>query len=307
MPITNRLPSGVRHGQSATTTSPCGASSPSSPPTPGTSVIAETDSAADAVDMVLRFGAEVLVLDLALPWGTGMRVVRDLREAGSPCQIVVFTSYAADSPEVREAGRSRRSSRSPTSRGSSTCCANWPTVESPTPRWGRSGASRCRPAPTCRSWARRRVSGIEPNRHLRRRRRRDGPGDDAALVIHVTGVEQAPGVVARVAELDHILAVARCLRAVLRVQDRLALAEPDAEERITELHAVIVGGGRVGDRVGLPAPREGPCRAAAPGHRQRGLGRDRARPGRGGPVLARADDAARRSVGRPEGDRLWAG
>ena len=39
----------------------------------GHKVLAETDSAADAVDMVLRFGAEVLVLDLALPWGAGMR------------------------------------------------------------------------------------------------------------------------------------------------------------------------------------------------------------------------------------------
>ena len=53
--------------------------------------------------MVLRFKPEVLILDLALPWGAGMEAVRDLREAGSPVQIVLFTNWAAESPEVREA------------------------------------------------------------------------------------------------------------------------------------------------------------------------------------------------------------
>ena len=45
----------------------------------GHHVLAETDSAADAVDMVLRFGAEVLILDLSLPWGSGLRAVKELR------------------------------------------------------------------------------------------------------------------------------------------------------------------------------------------------------------------------------------
>ena len=106
----------------------------------GHTVIAETDTAEDAVELISRFGAEGLVLDLSLPWGSGMVAVRALRDL----------AIAVPDRPVHRLRRRRspscatpvcgRSSRSPTS----TARARPPrrSVESPTRRAaGRAGAS----------------------------------------------------------------------------------------------------------------------------------------------------------------------
>ncbi|HEX9993734.1 MAG TPA: response regulator [Acidimicrobiales bacterium] len=61
----------------------------------GGSVLAEADRSFDAIDLIDRFEANLVVVDMALTFGSGIDVVRHVRERGAPCQIVVFTWYAS--------------------------------------------------------------------------------------------------------------------------------------------------------------------------------------------------------------------
>lgn len=270
----------------------------------GHTVLAETDSASDAVDMILRFGAEALVLDLSLPWGGGMRAVHDLRTAGSPCQVVVFTSYAADSPEVRDAGVRAVIEKPDFEALIEVLEGLAKGAQAATP----DGAERRRafvprssmPPPVAIS-----VSGLESPLTFADALNHLEP-NDAVLVVHVAMPDIGGGWFARLSAADHTLAVARNLRSVLRTQDRLTASEPDVDERIDDVRALLLGGGRPGvesvfrrlERAhassGLPGVVNGGWAVAEDGMA-------------GGLVLSRAEDAARRSVGRPEGDRLWAG
>jgi CheY-like chemotaxis protein len=270
----------------------------------GHAVLAETDSAADAVDIILRFGAEALILDLALPWGGGMRVVNELRESGSPCQVVVFTSYAAESPDVREAGV-RAVIEKPDFEALVQVLdelAKGYTAETPT------GAERRRtfeprssmPPPGVPS-----VSGVESPQTFADALFHLEPGD-AVLVVHVANAVVAAGWFARLVGADRTLAVARNLRGVLRTQDRLTVGEPDSDDRIHDLHALLLGGGRPGVESVFRRLERAHAASTLPGVVSGGWAL--AEPGlAGGLVVARAQDAAQRSVGRPEGDRLWAG
>lgn len=270
----------------------------------GHTVLAETDSATDAIDMVLRFGAEVLILDLSLPWGSGMRAVKELREAGSGCQIVVFTSYAADSPEVRDAGV-RAVIEKPDFEGLEEVLAHLgeaATAPTPTGHERRRDAEAPRTMPVAATPS---TSGIEPP-HTFAAAVDELQLGDAVLVVHVAPPDLGGGWYGRLATVDHLLATARALRSVLRVQDRLSVAEPEAGDQLADLRALLIGGGRPGVEsvfrrleVAHDALRIGGVVSA---------GWALVEAGAVGPMaVARADDAARRSIGRPEGDRLWAG
>ena len=270
----------------------------------GHSVLAETDSAADTVDMILRFGAEAVILDLSLPWGGGMRVIEELRQAGAPCQIVVFTSYAADSPEVRDAGVRAVIEKPDFEALEQVLHELAKGLEASTP----TGAERRRafeprssmPPPGAAS-----ASGVESPQtfadalvHLE--------AGDAVLVVHVATPDPGPGWYARVVGLDHTLAVARNLRSVLRVQDRLTVGDPDAEERVTDLVALLLGGGRPGIESVFRRLEKAHTATRLPGVVSGGWAV--VEPGMPGVLaVSRADDAARRSIGRSAGDRLWAG
>lgn len=270
----------------------------------GHTVLAETESAADAVDMVLRFGAEGVILDLALPWGGGLRVISELREAGSPCQVVVFTSYAADSPEVRETGV-RAVIEKPDFEGLVEVLetlAKGQEADTPT------GAERRRvfvprsAMPPAGGVA---ASGVESPITFADALLHIEPGD-AVLVVHLAVPDAGAGWFARLSAADLILAVARNLRSVLRTQDRLTVGDPDPDERITDLRAFLLGGGRPGVESVFRRLERAHASVDLPGVLSAGWAvaeGDMA----GGLVLARAEDGARRSVGLPEGDRLWAG
>jgi CheY-like chemotaxis protein len=62
----------------------------------GLEVVAETDRGSDAVELIRRFGVDVLVLDLSLGDGSGERTVEALNEEGTGVSVVVFTAYASD-------------------------------------------------------------------------------------------------------------------------------------------------------------------------------------------------------------------
>ncbi len=270
----------------------------------GHSVLAETDSVTDAVDMVVRFGADVLILDLALPWGSGLLAVQELRDQASTCQIVVFTAYPADSPVVREAAV-RAVIEKPDFEGLDRVLrelAAGGTADTPV------GAERRKPMTERLTFphpGRRSPSGLEDPESFADAVNHLDLGD-SVLVVHLGGTDGTAGWFARLQAADQLLLAARALRISLRAQDRLSAEAPAPDARPCELVALLLAGGRAGVE-SLWARLDTAFRA---GH---GLGTLSGgwatcdEPGTGGLALQRARDAAHRSLGRPEGDRLWAG
>lgn len=270
----------------------------------GHDVLAETDSGADAVEMVLRFAPEVLVIDLDLPWGSGLQAVRDLREAGSPVEIVVFTNWAADSPEVRGA-EVRAAIEKPDfeslERVLASLAAGLDTAEP-------AGADRRdppAPRPSFPPHGRISASGLEEPETFQDAVLALEPGD-VVLVVHVAGLDYLAEWYDRLGAADQVLAVARLLRAVLRAQDRLSVVEPGPDERPADLVALVLGGrGRGVESVWRRLVRAHDV-SPLPGIVNAGWAM--CDEGVAGPLAqSRAIDAASRSIGRPPGDRLWAG
>lgn len=270
----------------------------------GLDVLAETDSGPTAVEMVLRFQPEVLIMDLALAWSAGMQAIRDLRAAGSPVEIVLFTSWAADSPEVR-AAEVRAVIEKPDIEALEQVLRGLVagvTVDAPV------GADRrqpARPRPAFPPHGRLTASALEDPATFDEAVVRLEAGD-AVVMIHVAGIERPAGWYERVAATDLTLAVGRLARALLRVQDRLAIAEPDPDGEPRDVVVLMLGARRAGV--------ESLWRRLELAHEQSGLpgvlsaGWAMCDDGVGGPLaLSRAVDAASRSIGRPPGERLWAG
>jgi CheY-like chemotaxis protein len=270
----------------------------------GHSVLAETDSGPAAVEMVLRFQPEVLILDLDLAWGAGLQAVRDLREADSPVDVVVFTDWAADAPEVRSV-EVRAVIEKPDFDSLERVLADLAAgFEAATPE----GAERrhvTAPRPAFPHHGRISASGLEDPDTFAEAVLALEPGD-AVLVVHVAGVEYAASWYEQVAAADQVLAVTRLLRTVLRAQDRLALAEPSGDELPVELVALVLGGrGRGIESVWRRLVKAHDV-SSLPGIVSAGYAV--CDDGVLGPMaLERARQATARSVGRPPGDRLWAG
>jgi CheY-like chemotaxis protein len=70
----------------------------------GLEVVAETDTGADAAELVRRFSVDVLVLDLFLSDGAGERTLASLKRDGSMAKVVFFTAYAPDPAHLRRLG-----------------------------------------------------------------------------------------------------------------------------------------------------------------------------------------------------------
>ena len=70
----------------------------------GLEVVAETDSGADAAEMVRRFDVDVLILDVALADGSGERTLATLDADEASAAIIVFTAYAPDPGKLRRLG-----------------------------------------------------------------------------------------------------------------------------------------------------------------------------------------------------------
>jgi CheY-like chemotaxis protein len=270
----------------------------------GHNVLAETDSGPAAVDMVTRFGPEVLILDLALPWGAGMEAVRELRRQGSPVQIVLFTMWAADSPEVREAAV-RAVIEKPDFASLEQVLNDLAAGVTPsTP----AGAERRHGQPSRVGFpmqGRMSASALEDPERFHDAVLAAEPGD-AALVVQIAGLQYSSGWYERVAATDQVLAVARLLRAVLRLQDRLTMIDPGPDDRPSELLALILGGGRVGVESVWNRLQKAHDVSALPGILSAGY--SLCIEGVAGPMMvARAIDAAKQSSGRPPGERLWPG
>ena len=270
----------------------------------GHTVLAETDSGPTAVELVLRFQPEVLIMDLALAWGAGTQAIRDLREAGSPVEIVLFTSWAADSPEVRAADV-RAVIEKPDVAALEQVLDDLAAGLAAGSPVGTDRRMPVRARPSFPPHGRITPSGLEDPSTFSDAVVHLEPGD-TVLVVHVAGIENPRDWFERVAATDLSLSGARLLRTLMRTQDRLGATEPEVDEQPRDLVALILGTRRAG--------AEAVWRRLESAHEQSNLpgvvsaGWAMCDEGVPGPLaMSRAADGARRSIGRPPGDRLWAG
>jgi CheY-like chemotaxis protein len=259
-------------------------------------VIAETDNAEDAVELIMRFGAEALVLDMSLPYGSGIRAVEELRDHGIPCQIVVFTAYADESPDIRQSAVRAivdKPDFEELERVLAELAHGVTRTELPSER-----RKAVRARPHVPPLASRTPSGLEEPGAFAEVIDALEPGD-GVLIVHVAAAVVVASPWEELVETDRLLAVARNLRTALRVQDRLSIDGP-------ELAALLLDAGRIGiesmwrrlerihDRSGIGGVLSGGWAVLENGEATFA-------------AVARARDAAHRSIGQPPGDRLWAG
>lgn len=212
----------------------------------GHEVLAETDSGADAIAMIDRFGAELLVLDLALPGLSGLDVLVELRRRGLDCDVVVFTAFDTDAAAVIAAG-ARAVVLKPDLAALDAALAVVPAADLP--------AGRDRRRPDARDDRLRRPpvaevgpSGVAPPALVDEwvGTLRSG---DAVLALAVDHPDvRPPSAWGRLRNADRLLAAARTAHRVLRAQDRVGLHEPDVALAGDDglLVCLLLGGGRAG-------------------------------------------------------------
>jgi CheY-like chemotaxis protein len=202
----------------------------------GLEVVAETDQGADVLNLVRRFGIDVVVLDLSLGIMSGNQVLAALREEGLAPLIIVFSAYAADDPELRALGARWVVDKPDLDRleGALKEAAAAAGDERRLRETAGTVGEAAQPDAVERRFASRRTedigpawrspSGIEPASELEERLATCVPGDAILAVTvadPVTVRERAGDVLAA----DCVLEVARVLRLTVRVQD-IVLDEP---------------------------------------------------------------------------------
>lgn len=212
----------------------------------GHEVLAETDSGADAIAMIERFGAELLVLDLALPGLSGFDVLVELRRRELDCDVVVFTAFDTETDAVLAAG-ARAVVVKPDLAALDAALAVVPAADLP------AGRERRRPDPRHDRLRRPPVaevgpSGVAPPALVDEWMATLRAGD-AVLAVAVDHPDVRPPTAwGRLRNADRLLAVARTAHRVLRAQDRVGLHEPDVALAGDDglLVCLLLGGGRAG-------------------------------------------------------------
>lgn len=203
----------------------------------GLDVVAETDQGGDVLNLVRRFGIDVVVLDLSLGIMSGNQVLAALREEGLAPLIVVFSAYAGDDPELRALGArwvvdkpdlahlaealKEASEAAAQAQALREAAGTAPEQAAQADAGERRFASRktVDVEPVWQS-----PSGIEPASELEERLATCVPGDSilAVTVADPSTVRERAG---DVLAADCVLEVARVLRLTVRVQD-IVLDEP---------------------------------------------------------------------------------
>jgi CheY-like chemotaxis protein len=185
--------------------------------TAGLEVVAETDNSNDAVEMVRRFGVDVLVLDLSLVDGSGEQTLTALAAEGSHTAVVVFTAYASDPSRLLALG-AREVVEKPEFEQLGAVLASLATsLDHAVHPENRRLASREVEAPP-KLW--RSPSGVSSRQDLAYSLLQMEPGD-AALGVTVVGLDSLEADVGPLLVADCRLAVAALLHQELRVQDLL--------------------------------------------------------------------------------------
>jgi CheY-like chemotaxis protein len=183
----------------------------------GLEVVAETDRGDDAVELVRRFGVDVLVLDVSLADGTGDRAVEELLSEHRDVVVVVFTAYASERGRLLRLGVREVIEKPDLELLQQVLDRTADSVESSAPRDDRRLASRgVRGNP--RLW--RSPAGVSARDDLKHSLEGLEVGD-AALAVTVVGLESLEADVGALLTADCRLAVAGSLRDELRIQDLL--------------------------------------------------------------------------------------
>lgn len=183
----------------------------------GLEVVAETDSGNDAVELVRRFGVDVVVLDLSLPDGSAESALRTLTASDLEVTVVVFATFDEDADRLVRMG-AREVVQKPDFDRLATVLAEVVAAGARSlPQDDRRRASRdVEEAPTV--W--RSPAGVSANHDLAHSLLTMQPGD-FVLAVTVVGLEQLEADVGPLLTADCRLAVAGVLRDELRVQDLL--------------------------------------------------------------------------------------
>lgn len=185
----------------------------------GLTVVAETDRATDALELVKRFDVDVLLLDLALPDGSGERALEALREVESEPIVIVLTAYADDPDRLVRLG-AREVIEKPNFSRLESVLAHLATAASRAPQGSGTGDERrrtTRPVSAApEHW--RSPSGISSSHDLVPTLRSTVEGD-AILLIVARDLEQVERDAGPTLTADCRLRSAGLLRDTLRVQD----------------------------------------------------------------------------------------
>ena len=68
---------------------------------PGLKLVAMADTAAEALKEFNRCSPEVVILDLALREGSGLDVLREIRQRATTCRVLVFTTHDSEPYRTR--------------------------------------------------------------------------------------------------------------------------------------------------------------------------------------------------------------
>jgi len=186
----------------------------------GMEVVAETDVAGDAAMLVRRFDVSVLVIDTSLSAGSGESALELIRDEGVHPQIIVFSMYADDVPRLRSLGAREVIAKPDLLALRAALERVSAAVTTAAPGEDRRLASRMTDAapPIWRS-----PSGVAAAQDLTHSILALETGD-SVLTMRILGLEAVEADVGPLLAADCRLAIARLLRAELRVQDLLHLA-----------------------------------------------------------------------------------
>jgi CheY-like chemotaxis protein len=197
----------------------------------GHEVIAETDRANAASELIGRYRPDIVVLDLSLASGVGDTVLREAKVAAPPCRVVVFSAYAADAERLLAAGAAAVVDKPHFDELESTL-ARWATEASKERR--RTAAPRDDGNPVVRS-----PSGLEEGRDFYTALAGSRP-DDVLLMLQLEDYEGLARGWGEVIANDWVLHLARLTRMAMRDQDRLACFDG------RRVHALLCSGGTDG-------------------------------------------------------------
>jgi CheY-like chemotaxis protein len=183
----------------------------------GLEVVAETDSGTDALEMVRRFGVDVLVLDLSLNDGSGERTLASLTAEKVEVEVIVFTAYATDPGNLLRLGAREVIEKPDFDRLEEVLTHLGATEEDAAPPEERRTASREVDAGP-KIW--RSPAGVSSHRDLARALEGLQEGD-SIMAVTVVGLEGLEAEVGPLLTADCRLAVAASLRDQLRIQDLL--------------------------------------------------------------------------------------
>ena len=184
----------------------------------GLTVVAETDSGRDAVELVRRFDVDVLLLDLALTDGSGERALEALRDADSHPVVIVLTAYAEDPERLARLGAREVIEKPDFTRLEAVLAhlASAPRASSPSTDVEERRRTSREVQPTVPLW--RSPSGISSSHDLALTLHETVEGDAILLLVSqgLDGVERDRGATLAA---DCRLRAAALLRDTLRVQD----------------------------------------------------------------------------------------